>query len=123
MFKIIATLKYLEAMLARAHAAVACASVYVNDVNARVIGAKLNATAEQITMTVLDRENVAFAAQDGKAEISKKLDSDLKAAYEAHSAALYKHAVATDKIIGVHTSKLRELRTQRDKLRALLVGL
>mgnify|MGYP006052143127 CR=1 FL=1 len=113
MLKIIAIIAAIRAFAARA-------DFTLQDVQARVAGCALNATAQDIVLTVGNRENVRFTHNQCVEEISDKLRADINAAYKAHTDALQALGKSTDAIVAVHNEKLIALHAKRDVLRARL---
>lgn len=113
MLKIIAIIAAIRAFAVKADFA-------LQDVQSRVAGAALNATAQDIVLTVDNRSNVLFTHNQCVEEISDKLRADINAAYKAHTDALQALGRTTDAAVALHDEKLKALHAKRGVMRARL---
>ena len=113
MLKVIAIIAAIRAFAVKA-------DFVLQDVQSRVAGAALNATAQDIVLTVDNQSNVRFTHNQRAEEISDKLRTDINAAYKAHTDALQALGKSTDAAVALHNEKLIALHAKRDVLRARL---
>ncbi|CAI3971346.1 hypothetical protein VAC51_00022 [Variovorax phage VAC_51] len=113
MFKIIAAVAALQAFTANLSAA-------LEDLRQRIVGAALNAAAENIVTNNNKFVNVRAAQQEQAKRAEATLKHDIELAYAAHSATLKSIGEVCDQQRNKLNAKVKGLREKHTKLRGML---